>query len=478
MLSFLLIWFVNWESQAKFYREPNGGGISNFVSEIESPRLSANVEGGFIYSVGAISPDYAADYMWNEELGLDDFLGEIKIKLVSPSAKIQLYPQESGRLRVNIYNFNQNSIIRLDDEDIKGLKNLSREHWTDLKAINSSVDEIATGRHLTRVRGIVFDIEVEVGVSSVIEIKPEDNDEPEIRFVVMSDLHSGYNIFMPEWANIIDFNPDFAIVNGDMTNLGYPSEYMMISAAFELSEFPMYTTIGNHDAWNSGSPVYNKYFGPNNYYFSYRDALFIFLDSSSGIIGETQFNWLESVLINNESQHIFVITHMPPIDTVTGVFDTSNTLHPESLFTIHSKSESDYFLYLMNLYDVDVVFAGHTHVHGMSVIDNTIYVTSGVLGGSVKPGNTIGYLEVVVSGSEIDIQLVDILSVEEARGKTIENSVQALRVFLMPFLINNSIRITLSLLAIVSISLLWIPLRRKLVVVIEKEEAPASGDNP
>jgi hypothetical protein len=73
---------------------------------------------------------------------------------------------------------------------------------------------------------------------------------------------------------------------------------------------------------------------------------------------------------------------------------------------------------------------------------------------------------------------VDILSVEEARGKTIENSVQALRVFLMPFLINNSIRITLSLLAIVSISLLWIPLRRKLVVVIEKEEAPASGDNP
>ena len=168
---------------------------------------------------------------------------------------------------------------------------------------------------------------------------------------------------------------------------------------------------------------------------------------------------------------------MPPIDTVTGVFDTSNTLHPESLFTIHSKSESDYFLYLMNQYDVDVVFAGHTHVHGMSVIDDTTYVTSGVLGGSVKPGNTIGYLEVVVSGSEVDIQLVDILSVEEARGKTIENSVQALRVFLMPFLINNSIRITLSLLAIVSISLLWIPLKRKLVIVIEKED-PASERRP
>jgi hypothetical protein len=119
----------------------------------------------------------------------------------------------------------------------------------------------------------------------------------------------------------------------------------------------------------------------------------------------------------------------------------------------------------MDEYDVDVVFAGHTHVYGSSVLNGTTYVTSGVLGGSVKPSNTIGYLEVTVSDTGVEIELVDILSVDEAKGKTLENYVQTVRVFAMPFLINNSIRIALSLFTIVTISLLWIPLRRKLLFV-------------
>jgi len=470
LLVFLSIWFVNWETQAKFYREPNGGGIANFVSETESPKLSANVEGGFIYSVGAVSPDYQSDYMWNEEESSAPLLGEVKVKLVSPTAKISLYPQESGRIRINILNMNAHSDVKINDEPLSGIRNMAQEHWRDDQQIESSIEVVISGGHLTSVKGMVFDLDVVVGEAEIIEIIPQEADDSELRFVVMSDLHSGYNIFMPEFSNIIEFDPDFAIVNGDMTNLGYPSEYMMIAATLELGPFPIYTTIGNHDAWNNGAPLYNKYFGPNTYSFVYRDVLFVYLDTSSGIIGETQFNWLESLLAANQEEHVFVITHMPPIDTVTGEFDTSNTLHPESLFTIHSKSESDYFLYLMDEYDVDVVFAGHTHVHGVSEIDGTTYITSGVLGGSVKPGNTIGYLEVTIEGDDINIELVDILSVAEAGGKAFENSVQALRVFAMPFLINNSIRISLSILMLVVISLLWIPIRRKLMVVVKDSE--------
>mgnify|MGYP000899011275 FL=1 len=281
-----------------------------------------------------------------------------------------------------------------------------------------------------------------------------------------------------ELAGIIDYGPEFAILNGDFTNLGYPSEYMMMAAATEMLPFPVYTSIGNHDAWNSGGPIYNKYYGPNNSSFTFRNCRFIILDTSSGIIGENQFDWLIQELENNESEYVFVITHMPPIDTLTGAFDTSNTLHPESLFTIHSKSESDYFLRLMADYQVDVVFAGHTHVHGVSEIDGTTYITSGVLGGSVKPGNTIGYLEVEVTDSGFTIELVDILSVEEARGKAVENYVQALRVFAMPFLINNSIRIGLTILAIVALSILWIPLRRRLLVIGNDNGNESESQNP
>lgn len=476
LLLFLLIWVVDWETQARFYREPNGGGISNFVSETDSPKLSANVEGGFVVSVGGVSPDYSSDYLWNSENDSESVLGEIKVKLVSPDATITLYPQETGRLRINLLNFPSEAIVELNGNELSGFVNLSRDHWTEDRTVSSSLDEIISGRHLTRLKGIVFDIDVEVGSVEEVNIKHVDNPlaESELRFVVISDLHSGYNIFMPEWPGLIDFDPAFGIANGDLTNLGYPSEYMMIASAFELAPFPLYTTIGNHDAWNGGGSTYNKYFGPNNYSFVYENARFIFLDSSSGIIGETQFIWLETELENNDEDFVFVITHMPPIDTVSGEFDTSNTLHPESLFTIHSKSESDYFLYLMDEYDVDVVLAGHTHVHGVSEIDGTTYVTSGVLGGSVKPGNDIGYLEVTVTDSDIFIEHVDILSVEEAGGKAFENYVQALRVFAMPFLINNSIRIALSMFLLVGVSLLWIPIRRKLMVT-GKSEAMIAG---
>jgi len=249
----------------------------------------------------------------------------------------------------------------------------------------------------------------------------------------------------------------------------------MMSAATELFPVPVYTTIGNHDAWNSGAAAYASYYGPYTYSFVYKDAKFVFLDTSSGIVGETQFDWLEGELADGGHEHLFVFTHMPPVDTVTGEFDAKNTLHPESLYTIHSKNESDYFLRIMDDYGVDVVFAGHTHVHGDVVLNGTRYVTSGVMGGSVKPGDTIGYLDVTVDGDSVDVEFVDVLSVEAAEA--LGSRIQAIRVFTIPFMINNSVRIALTLALAVIASLTTLGFRRRLVVRVGPG-SPGSASGP
>ncbi len=463
---FILVWVVDWEAQARIYSDPNGGGISSYVSENSRPAITANIDGGFIYNVSSVSA-LDDDEISPEPLSFSgaNFCGEIKVKLTGPSARITLYPFETGVLRLNILNMPRHASLMRNEEDVISGLNISEPRWSGEREVQSTSEQILSGRHLTVAKGIFYDLDVVAGESFTLDIVPDQKPPAEgtFRFVIMSDLHSGYNIFVPEFKEILQSDPDFVIVNGDFTNLGYPSEYMVAAAFTEVLPIPVYSTIGNHDAWNGGSTSYNKYYGPFNYSFVYQNTKFIFLDSSSGIIGENQFEWLIGELESNNSPFLFVISHMPPIDTVTGVFDTSNTLHPESLHTIHSKSESDYLLRLMAQYDVDVFLSGHTHYQGQTVLDGTAYVTSGVLGGTMKPGNNVCYLEVEVGQEDYSIRVKDILSVEEADAKEFENRLQAIRVFSVPFLINNSVRIAATLLLIIIVSLLWILIRRRLI---------------
>ena len=477
VILFFLIWVIDWEAQARIYSEPNGGGISSYVSENTKPALTANIDGGFIYNAGSNSAlDVEGVSRSPPSSSGSPFCGEIRLKLTSPSARITLYPNETGMLRLNILNMPRNSILLQDEKNkIPGM-NISGPRWNGIREIQATSEQILSGRHLTVANGYFFDLDVVAGQSLTLEVLPDQviPSDKFFRFVIMSDLHSGYNIFVPEVKEILQYDPHFIIVNGDFTNLGYPSEYMMSAAFTEILPFPVYSTIGNHDAWNGGSTSYNKYFGPVNYSFVYQNVNFIFLDSSSGIIGENQFDWLISELEKNTSPYLFVISHMPPIDTVTGVFDTTNTLHPESLHTIHSKTESDYFLRLMDQYDVDVVFSGHTHIYGQTIINGTTYITSGVLGGTMKPGNSVSYLEVEVGKEDYNIQVRDILSVEEAGTKELENRLQAVRVFSIPFLINNSVRIAATLLLFIFASLLWIVIRRRFIFRIVDSGTSAS----
>jgi len=126
-----------------------------------------------------------------------------------------------------------------------------------------------------------------------------------------------------------------------------------------LKEFKLDITLGNHDEFSNMI----KYYKPVDYlqkealYYAYEEGLFkyVFMDSSPGIINDTQLEWFKSAL--KTTKNIIVFIHHPIIPVAT-IMDKKYYL----LERAKIKNE------LLNLKSKVVVFCGHYHM-----VDDLIY---------------------------------------------------------------------------------------------------------
>jgi Icc protein len=137
-------------------------------------------------------------------------------------------------------------------------------------------------------------------------------------FLVISDSQRSYDE-LDDFVKKANAYKDisFTILNGDITDFGLQSEYLLISQRMQKLSSPFITVIGNHDMLGNGREVYKQMFGPENFSFTYSGYKFIFLNSNSQ---EAKPNdplpdtvWLQRELSSTpENQKIFVIAHMAP----------------------------------------------------------------------------------------------------------------------------------------------------------------------
>lgn len=122
-------------------------------------------------------------------------------------------------------------------------------------------------------------------------------------------------------ADVADSGIAFFGVLGDLTHDATEIEVHTIRAAFDSTGIPCYTTIGNHDLFQAESWERCKdVFGPATYSVVVADRLkLIFLDTASGTIGPTQFDWLETELDDNGRHLKIVCTHYPLYDGSTPI---------------------------------------------------------------------------------------------------------------------------------------------------------------
>lgn len=432
------IWFIDWEDKLGILLLPNGSGIDFYRGSDRHP-VDLSVAGGFVY----------------------DDRDVITIKLTAPDALITAQPREDMKIALRVLNVDSSAVEAfLDGAPVEIDKGAANKYV----AINNLeiASDVNSGNFLAQEKGVLIKIKLTGNTAHTLRITNRKEEQAgKLVFYAISDTHSVYTQLLPEIKKIMRDDSRFIVFNGDMVNNGYDSEYVICSNFYENMPKQVFTTIGNHDIWNGGGAYYTRYFGPNYYSFIYENTLFIFLDTSAGYIGNGQFTWLRNLLAENKSEHIMIFSHMSPINTYIGKFDDSQKIHPELLHNIHRKSESDYLLELAQRYGVDYVIAGHSHIHAVTKIGKTTYVTSGVMGGSVTDDrSTYSYLRFEIDGAKISFKPIIVKSASLVKKEALAERIAIARIFLTPLIISRSVRLALSMMLVVLISIYIFFLRK------------------
>ena len=198
----------------------------------------------------------------------------------------------------------------------------SAGEWT-IVVNNTPVDAVLAidGRTVVRDNGprptvATFRVPLIVGANK-LAIAPPDAELPgAFRVAAMADIQTA----MPsvhEVFEAISQTPDlrFVIAMGDITDRAELAEYELFEEKLLALDIPFYSTIGNHELWADPDRWFVRY-GRMNFQFTFKGAVFTFVDSGDGGLDPIVEDWLDGWLAKaGERPHVF-LTHMPPIDPV------------------------------------------------------------------------------------------------------------------------------------------------------------------
>jgi predicted phosphodiesterase len=175
-------------------------------------------------------------------------------------------------------------------------------------------------------------------------------------------------------------NVDIGISTGDvvqyLTYGWYTGAFRPYAANILGKQKPFFVAFGNHD--NPGTSMIHKTIqnsGMQSFSFNYGNAHFTCINNSDcvkgtltddGDISSLPLDWIEQDLASEDAQNAtwrFLFIHVPPY--CERWFDGSTNLQT-------------YLVPLMNKYNVQICFSGHTHEYERGMLDGTFYVISGV----------------------------------------------------------------------------------------------------
>ena len=202
-------------------------------------------------------------------------------------------------------------------------------------------------------------------------------------FVYFGDSRPAQEGEQPEVFKVIleminEDNPLFVIGGGDFVVDAIPEDFEEFLNTVLILNPHIFYVCGNHD----DSEYYVQYLGDRVYAFTYRNSLFVVLDSSKKVLNEKQLNFLEEQL-KRGFEHTFVVTHVPPFDPE----GTYAMMYPEKFMDIVLK------------YEVDYVLCSHIHGYYEEIINKTTFIISGGAGSPLTRGGFHHYIVVTVGDS-------------------------------------------------------------------------------
>lgn len=218
------------------------------------------------------------------------------------------------------------------------------------------------------------------------------------KMLVMGDIQIGGQSYdNPEeqsrigyvWQSVLDEaltkNPDisFLLSPGDNTSTGEaPDEWQTLLMPPYVRSLPLALAIGNHDKKGMMYEYYthmpNEFFGKyfegldRDFWFRYGDVLFLVFDACSGSAADHKAMADEAISLNRDAKWRIGVMHQ-------GLYAPGIAmLEPETNILLNAV-----FQPIFEMYDLDMVFTGHTHMQGRSN-----FISDGLVVGEAKSGET------------------------------------------------------------------------------------------
>ncbi len=203
------------------------------------------------------------------------------------------------------------------------------------------------------------------------------------------------------WQSVLDEaltkNPDisFLLSPGDNTSTGNAAdEWQTLLMPEYTRSLPLALAIGNHDKKGMMYDYYthmpNEFFGKyfegldRDFWFRYGDVLYLVFDATSGSAADHRAMAKEAVEANPDAKWRIGVMHQALYAPGVAM------LEPETNLLLNAVFQPIY-----EMYDLDMVFTGHTHMQGRSnFISDGIVVGKAENGGTYKDPNGIVYVNV------------------------------------------------------------------------------------
>lgn len=191
------------------------------------------------------------------------------------------------------------------------------------------------------------------------------------------------------WQNVLDEaltkNPDisFLLSPGDNTSTGKAAdEWQTLLMPEYTRSLPLALAIGNHDKKGMMYEYYthmpNEFFGKyftgldRDFWFRYGDVLYLVFDACSGSAADHRAMAEEAVSANPDAKWRIGVMHQ-------GLYAPGIAmLEPETNLLLNAV-----FQPIFEMYDLDMVFTGHTHMQGRSN-----FISDGAVVGKAESGKT------------------------------------------------------------------------------------------
>ena len=282
------------------------------------------------------------------------------------------------------------------------------------------------------------------------------------KFAFITDIHVGSPRsfrFAPAWnenwqtarAQIIETNPDFLLLGGDLTRDGNIHRYEMenIKADLDNLPFPFHTVPGNMDTGNKHTPVqgalsdrndlslnvtsqqvktFEEIFGSSHWSFIHKGVRFTgicdMLINSNLPEEKILWDWLEKLKEEPpEKYHVFVMHYALFIDSLDE--KKHQITNPDEYllwyFSMDEPGRSRLYEYFKTT-GVTNVLTGHIHCRKVHYVDNIRFdlcpaLSVGQLASQWEDGDTtFGFLKVEVSDQGLKPTFVPLKKVSTLKG--------------------------------------------------------------